>query len=104
MSSLPKNRILFKIFIGFPLSTELKIQLNQAKGWKQASIVKEKDCLSIVRYRDCEYLGQYFRHSMLTMKEVKAKAQEIGKLLHQFLPERDTDALQVSVFSQIFVS
>lgn len=106
MNASTKNQLTEKIFIGFLFTIDLKIQLNQTKEWKQATVIKDnkKKQLSVVRYNDSEYIGEYFEHNMLTMKDVTKHAKEIKKELSNFLPEFDVDSLKICLFPQVFVS
>ena len=106
MSAPTKNRISVKIFVGFHYTIDLKMQLNETKAWKQASVVKEKgkEDLVVVRYNEMEYIGKYFDCTMLTMKDISETSKEIKMSLRNFLPEFDVEALKISIFPQVFVS
>ena len=106
MSTPTKDRVLVKIFIGFELTVDIKIQLNQSSEWKQASVVKDETNQNLIEahYSEHDYLGQYFDFNTLTMKDVTSRAQDIRKRLKEYCPDLDVDALKIHLFPQVFIS
>jgi len=100
------SRVVIKFFLGYPISTDVKWQLNHSKAWKQASLIKnqENNRLIIKRYSDLEYVGHYMEKKTLTIAEIKKKSCSIAALIAQFLPEFNPGIDEMIVFPEVFVS
>lgn len=106
MIASSEKKIATKIFIGFELSMEIRTQLGQCANWKQDQVsgkLSEND-LSVVKYKEKEYVGRYIAYSTLPVKDVKKEAAEVSKKLASYCPELDVDQLTVQIFPQVFVS
>lgn len=106
MDTATKERVKVKIFVGFEISIELRIQLNHSPIWKQVSVVKEDSHahLQEVRYQEKDYIGRYLDHSMITFKDVKVHAKTIRDTLQEYCQEYNVDALKINIFPQVFVA
>ena len=65
MKTAPKNKVTARIFVGCPMSSEMKMYLKKSELWKQASI--DQTGLTVVNYQSKEYLGLFLDHSYLSL-------------------------------------
>lgn len=100
------NRVQTRIFIGIHLPLDLKFHLNRSIDWKQAVIdhTGSDIILEAVRFHEVEYLGAYLNNSMLTLGEIKLSSGKIKERLKEFAPNFDIEALEITLFPQVFVS
>lgn len=106
MNDETKNRITVKIFTGFKLTVELKLQLNKSHAWKQDSIVQDqtKKNFTKVHHQGKEYIGCYNNHIMLSIRDIQKQEQIMRQSFQEYCPEFNVESLMISIFPQVFVS
>lgn len=104
--ALAKNQITTRLFVGFLFSKELKIQLSRNIAWKQARILQQslENGLRQIHYENNEYIGCYLLGENANMLELKENDIRLRKMLQNYCPEFDIEALQLFIFPQIFVA
>lgn len=95
-----------KIFIGYPVQTDLKNQLNQSADWNKSKIFRKEnsDELLEVRYQDKNYIGRFLIQEMLTLTDLEVIARDIENRLKNHCPGYPLEKLAIRVFSQVFIS
>lgn len=103
MSSV-QNQVILKLFIGCPLTSEVRMHLNESRLWGQAVIapLQERELLE-TRFQQQEYLGRFFDSDMLALDQIKAIENSLRKNIHTYCPKFNADKLIFCVFPQIFV-
>ena len=106
MNTATENRVLAKIFVGFELSMDIRMHLNQSTEWKKASVVKDDSPNSIVeiRFNEKDYIGRHLDTRMPTLKDIQTQSTQIRERLQEFCPEINVDTFKINVFPQVFVS
>ena len=106
MNDETKNRITVKIFTGFKLTVELRLQLNKSRAWKQDSIVQDQPEKSFtkVHYQGKDYIGRYNNYTMLTLKHIQKQERMMRQSFQEYCPEFNVESLIISIFPQVFVS
>lgn len=106
MSTTTENGMLSRIFVGYSLHPELKVQLGQSPNWKQAQIMPhdENDDLLEIHYQDKDYIGHFLSQSELTLQELKSIEQKVQERLREHCPKFPIEKLKFCVFSQVFIS
>ena len=99
------EKITYKLFAGFLLSPELKVQLGRSKKWKEDAFLpfKENVLLIKVHYQGKDYIGQYFLPH-ISMNDLKDKDVSMRQLLQEYCPRYDCVAIHFCIFPQTFVS
>lgn len=100
-----KNKIRIKLFVGYPLNAEFKLQLNQSSAWKQAKIhPNNSERLTETYYQEKNYLGYFLEEESLTLPELKNMERKINELVHQYCPNLKLEAHKIYIFPQVFVT
>jgi len=92
--------------MGFQLTIDLKMKLNQTQEWKQFIVAPElgKNSLIIIPYDKHEYIGRYSDAKLMTLTDIRLVANAVEAALQNFAPEYDLDTLKFSVFPQVFIA
>lgn len=95
-----------RIFVGYSLHPELKLQLSQSPHWKQAKIMRDSvsDELFETHFQEKDYIGRFLTQDVLTLKELKIIELEIQSRLRKHCPKFPVDKLKICVFTQVFIS
>lgn len=89
-----------KFFLGYILSKELKIHLNQNSKWKEHKLTGEL-LLTETYWQEKEYVG-IFIPSLLSYVQLKEKEKEVKSHLQSYCPKLNLDKHSVYLFSQLF--
>jgi len=90
-----------RIFIGYLLSKELKIHLNQNGHWKEAKLSGEFS-LKETTWQDKEYIGS-FAPAEYPYNQLKEKEEEVRTQLQIYCPKLNLDKQSIYLFSQLFL-
>ncbi len=96
------NRISIKLFVGYELSTQLKMNLIKDSRWKESS-VSQTTFLKKVDYQNKNYIGSYLEFENTTMKNLQKHAKQIKDELQQYCKEIDLTSHKIQIFSQVFI-
>ena len=101
-----ESNIAVKLFVGCPLTPDIKMKLQSNSGWQQnkAAPDKEGPLLKEVRHQDKEYIGVFLKTSEPTLDELNKSKALITNALESFNLEFKIDTLKFSVFPKIFLS
>lgn len=91
-----------RIFIGFLISKELDLHINQSDRWKEDKLSTSSP-LAIADWEDRKYIGQ-FADSLLTCSELKKIEREARSQLQIYCPKINIDKQPIYIFTQIFLS
>lgn len=106
MESAVEDRVKVKLFIGYLITSEIRMHLNQSNNWKQDNIAPERptEALSEVHYQNKDYIGRFLTQDYLAMPQFKLVDQEMRRVLQSYCPNLNLDSLLTYTFPQIFVS
>jgi hypothetical protein len=96
------NSLTFRLFIGFPITSELKMELNRNAKWKEAEITLQKS-LEKVPFDDKEYIGRYLESPILALKDLPALEESLYADFKSLFPEFKQERLSLRLFSQPFI-
>lgn len=96
------NRVTFRLFIGFSITSELKMEMTRNAKWKEAEITLQKS-LEKVRFDEKEYVGRYLDSPVLALKDLPALEESLYKDFQDYFPEFKQDRLTLRLFSQAFI-
>jgi len=91
-----------RIFLGFILTKEVNMHLNQSLIWKESKLIGNLS-LSETEWQEKNYIG-YFIPSLLTYAQLKEKGEEIKTQLQIYCPKLNLDKHSIYLFSQLFLS
>lgn len=103
---MTNTQLLKKIFLGFPLSGELKSELSQSKEWNLLKILPKSDRKKIIEahFQNKEYLGTYLPDGELHTVEMICKAEkEMRQMLLTLCPKLHSEKLHSIIFTQPFL-
>lgn len=100
--SIVAKSVTFRLFIGFPITSELKMELTRNVKWKEAEITLQKN-LRKVRFDEKEYLGRYLDSPTLALKDLPALEENLYADFKNLFPEFKQDRLSLRLFSQPFI-
>ncbi|SCA58478.1 Uncharacterized protein AB751O23_AC_00360 [Chlamydiales bacterium SCGC AB-751-O23] len=100
------QKVKVKLFLGVRLTKDLEIHLSESSEWKSACAVKKntEEELAIVHYEKKPYLGIFFDEESPSVEKIKKSEIFFFQKLHYYLPETKVRPLQLTVFSQVFIS
>lgn len=102
-----ENSLTFRLFIGFPITSELKMEMNHNSKWKEIEILKNQNetgkSLQRVHFDDKEYLGHYLDCPILSLKDLPVIEENFHASFKEIFPEFKQDRLSLQLFSQVFV-
>lgn len=101
-----ENSVTVKLFVGFELTSEIRIHLSQSKEWKQALIDRSDPSETLIEcpYQEKTYLGRYLASNILTVQELKNQAKLINKLMETYCPSLDLEILSLHFFPLVLVA
>jgi hypothetical protein len=99
-----ENRVSVKIFLGFELTSEIRIHLAQSNEWKQASISRSSETLLECPYQEKAYLGRYLESGILTISELKIQAKLINKEMETYCPTLNFETPTLHLFPLVLVA
>lgn len=96
----------YQLFVGFPLSSELRIQLIRSHAWKESQIINPngEKTLRQVHFEDKDFLGRYLPKAELSMNDLAALETSLRDELHALCPQYKQEKLPIRIFSQTFIS
>jgi len=100
------NKLTVKLFVGCSLSSELKMNLNQSKTWKQASIVPASayDDLIEIHFHGKDFVGSYLSTDKITVAELQTHEAHLRERLQHYCPAFDLNGIKPCVFAQVFIA
>ena len=93
-----------KIFVGFPLSSNLKYELGKSHEWKEASFTKKEGDLLEIYYQDKNYIGRYSSFSEMTLQQIDDEITLITDKIKILCPDLSLDSQSITLISQAFIS
>lgn len=97
------NRVSIKLFAGFPLTSELKMHLNQSHLYKQSKIGSNGEMIE-VHASEREYFGVYLTASQTTIPSLKILEGVLILKLNEYCPKYPTEKLSLTIIPQVFVT
>ncbi len=106
MNTQITDKVTVRLFVGCPLSSEIKMHLHQSATWKHATILPLKNVgeLIEVHYHGKDYLGCYLTEDRVTLQEIEAIEGPIKKRLKEYCPTFAAENIKVSIFAQVFIA
>ncbi len=97
---------LTKIFIGFSLHPELRVQLNQSNAWKQSRIIAGQNPIEAleVRFNNKDYLGFHVNGSRCSWSQLQKSQELLKAALLRYCPHLNADGYKIYLFSQLFIA
>lgn len=101
-----QNRVLVKIFIGFVLTPDIRLHLNESQAWKQDAIqsTPEERPLMENHYKDADYIGKFLTSQKNSLPELRRIEIELRRALACYCPGIDVENLPTCVFPQVFIT
>lgn len=95
-----------KLFIGYPITSDIRMHLKQSSAWKQAKIAADLGTrdLQEVHFQDKEYIGKYLKTPEHSLQDLKTIESSIREALIHYCPELSQATLKIYLFPQIFIS
>ena len=96
---------MIKLFLGFQLSTELSIHLNQSKIWKEVSVIhlsNPDDLIEVTRDGN-RYVGLYLPQASMPISEIQHFEKIIQNKLHFYCPDYQLQKAKILLFSQVLI-
>lgn len=101
-----QNRVHVKLFVGFRLTAELRMHLNQSASWKQDSVgepAEDSGRLVEVHFQENIYIGKFITRDRVTVQDLKEYELQTTKQILEYCPNLSQDALKFCIFPQFFV-
>lgn len=97
-----EKSLLLKLFVGFQITTELRMHLNQSIMWKKAQIVKEfePNHLVEVRLQEISYMGKFLDEPAVHLSELQKHDVELHEKLHEYCPMLKQEKFKLFILYQ----
>lgn len=96
-----------KLFLGYPLTPDLKHHLHGSHDWHQAKLSWQGEAPGLglveVYHQGKHYLGQYIEKEQLTLCDLKTLENKIFDILERHKPGLNRDNMGCSIFPQLFI-
>ena len=96
------NNIEAKLFTGFILNSDIRMQLNQNGAWKEKKLINEQELVEVA-HQDKNYIGLFISNGQ-DYELIKENGKRIRSLLQAFCPTLNLDKQALCIFPQIFIS
>jgi len=103
---MTNTQILKKIFIGFPLTGELKSELSQSREWNLLKILPKSERMKIteVHFQNKEFLGTYLPdNEQHTVQSIYRVEKELRLVLLGLCPKLHIEKQHSILFTQPFL-
>lgn len=100
------DRVQVKLFVGFRLTAELKMHLNQSSNWKIDLVGNSTDNpnrLEEVHFQESSYIGKFISREKVTVQDLKEFEALTTKQLITYCPNLNQQALKFCIFPQLFI-
>lgn len=104
MSHSIEEQISVKLFVGSPIGSNLKLELQKSHQWKEAQITRINNNHELVETLSDgkKYIGFYI-DSEKTIVELDEIKKEISNKIKEYCPNFQNEKLKFYVFPQVFV-
>lgn len=94
-----------KLFIGFLVTSELRMHLNNSQAWKNAQVTPDhaNHELFEVHYAEQDYIGCYLTQEKLTLTTLAELEKQMTEKLTVYCPKLDYSRFKCYIFSQFFI-
>lgn len=103
---MTNTQLLKKIFLGFPLSGELKSELSQSKEWNLLKILPKSERSKIIEahFHNREFLGMYLPDNEgHTVDSICKAEKELRQIFLSLCPKLHIEKLHPILFTQTFL-
>lgn len=105
------SKMTISLFLGFLLTSELKMHLNKSAEWQNAklhladpsSALDPSNALKEVQYGNQTFVGIYLSEPKLSLKDIKKYESQLKMLLNRYCERLECSKLECSLFSQFFI-
>ena len=94
-----------RLFIGYPLSLDLRMRLNRSQAWKNSRLdigINQEEPIEVT-HENIVYLGYFMQEECVALKKIEETANKISKALKNYCKEHSADIKDVRCFAQTFV-
>lgn len=102
-ASETQSALTLKIFVGFSLTSELKMHLYHSIAWKHAQIQKEQE-LEEVHFHHKVFIGAYIDSKPLTINKLRQFETSLKEKLAAYCPSAGVEQLPICIFPQVFIA
>lgn len=106
MSFSNDQRVTVKMFIGYPVTSEIRMLLRQSTAWKNDKITHDPNSRELVEapFQEQEFIGRYISAELLTLKVLKELEVSVKISLIHYCPDIAQESLNAYVFPQLFIN
>jgi hypothetical protein len=96
-----------KLFMGYLITSDIRMYLKQSSIWKEAKITEtaiSRDLLE-THFQNKDYIGKYLKQEHVTLKELRAYENSIFQSLLNYCAELSPEThLKIYLFPQVFIT
>jgi len=101
--STHEQELLVKVFIGFQMSSEIRVLLGKNSLLQGQAAHFELE-LCEAHYQSKSYYGIFLLNPIVFMKEIQQKAEKLQSFIQKNCPDISLDSSKIMIFSQVFFS
>lgn len=100
-----KSKIISKLFIGFFITSEMRMHLNLSASWKMAKEMHDENGQDLIEihYEEHDYIGSSLENNKALYSDLKIEKERIEKQLQIYCPKLPLAGSRFYVFPQLFV-
>jgi len=95
--------ITVQLFVGFPLTSLLRMHLNKSHSWQEEVLTGEGK-LKKARHEEKDFIGLPTKANKLIIKDLKKIELNLKEKIQQHCPKLDPETLKISIIPQVFIA
>lgn len=105
MKDTNENKGKVKLFVGFQVTSEIRMHLHRSKAWQQTNVLNPVDRdLVEVHHHGHDYVGRFLPQDRLILADVRENDFLAKQALKNYCPDCDLDGVPIRVLPQVFVA
>jgi hypothetical protein len=100
------SQVTVRLFVGVPITSEIRVHLQQSLEWKQSTLSSVEDMPHLVEthYQSKDYIGIFLPEEQLPLDELRKIEKTVRLLVQVYCPQTLPESLHIIVFPQVFIS
>lgn len=105
-SSESNESVSTKLFIGYLISQEVRMHLNNSSIWKEIQAFPKENThhLREVHHNNKSFIGAFLFSKTPSLEELKKTQSFVSSNLQSYCEKLNVESLKITIFPQIFLS
>jgi hypothetical protein len=105
MTHSKEAAIATKLFIGYPLTAELRLHLSNSEEWKQSQVMQQNsDTIQEIHHKEKNYIGIFLKIEKPSLEDLETTKSQLTTRIEGYSSEIDLRKQSIIIFPQIFLA